>query len=153
MLGIKLAKHLIVSNDPCQNKFNHASAKSLPIYIRTRVLYGKLRVEWTCVQSDICRFRTRRFSISKLAVENKYFYRGLLIKSVRTSNEISVLSFARAKSILCACPTVGSVPEDRWYISHLNPLSDDFWQRPKSSVKGGEKVWFNNVPVGKNTLG
>ena len=73
-----------------------------------RVLYGKLRVKWTCVaQSDICRFRTRRFSISKLAVENKNLYRGLLIKSVRTANGISVLSFARAKSILCARPTVG----------------------------------------------
>ena len=58
---------------------------------------------------DICRFRTRRFSISKWAAENKFFYRGLLIKSVRTSSWISVLSFARAKYILCACPTVGSV--------------------------------------------
>ena len=73
-----------------------------------RVLYRKLRVKWTCVaQSDICRFRTRRFSISKLAVENKNLYRGLLIKSVKTANGISVLSFARAKSILCACPTIG----------------------------------------------
>ena len=74
--------------------------------------YGKLRVKSTCVaqrQSDICRFRTQRFSISKLAAKNKNFYRGLLIKSVRTSNGISVPSFARAKSILCACPAIGSV--------------------------------------------
>ena len=46
-------------------------------------------------------------------------------------------------------------PEESYckYISHLNPLLDAFWQRPKSSVSVGEEVWFNNVPVGKNTLG
>ena len=115
---IKLAKHLgpslgygrtgffpiIMSNDPCKNKFNHASAKSVPTFGRACVLYGELHVKWTCVI-----FRTRQFSISKWAAENIFFYRGLLIKSVRTSSWISVLSFARAKNILCACPTVGSV--------------------------------------------
>ena len=40
---------IIMSNDPCKNKFNHASAKSVPTFGRACVLYGELRVKWTCV--------------------------------------------------------------------------------------------------------
>ena len=42
------------------------------------------------------------------------------------------------------------------YVSHLNPMCEAFWQRPKSQVSDEEEVWYNNMPelpVGKNTLG
>ena len=39
------------------------------------------------------------------------------------------------------------------YVSHLNPVCDDFFQRPKTSVESSEQVWYYNSPVGKNTLG
>ena len=89
---------IIMSNDPCKNKFNHASAKSVPTFGRACVLYGELRVKWTCV--IFADFGHGDFLISKWAAEIFFFYRGLLIKSVRTSSWISVLSFARAKNIL-----------------------------------------------------
>ena len=40
---------IIMSNDPCKNKFNHASAKSVPTFGSACVLYGELREKWTCV--------------------------------------------------------------------------------------------------------
>ena len=43
------------------------------LYLRTRVLYGKLRVKCTCVaRCDFCRFRKWQFSISKWAIEKQF---------------------------------------------------------------------------------
>ncbi|PIK46305.1 hypothetical protein BSL78_16837 [Apostichopus japonicus] len=40
------------------------------------------------------------------------------------------------------------------YLSKLNPKCEHLFQRPNSSfTKGKEQKWYNNVPVGKNTLG
>ena len=39
------------------------------------------------------------------------------------------------------------------YISVLNPNCDSFWQRPKSLEKKSGSIWYENVCVGKNTLG
>ena len=36
------------------------------------------------------------------------------------------------------------------YICKLHPDSDCFWQRPKAVAKGS--IWYDNMPVGKNTL-
>ena len=56
-----------VSNDPYQNKFNHASAISWPIFGRTNSLHvhvWEMCVKCTCVaRSDFAEFR-QRFSIS-----------------------------------------------------------------------------------------
>ena len=41
------------------------------------------------------------------------------------------------------------------FLSKLNPLRDELFQRPKpdSSIKKGELVWYQNTALGKNTLG
>ncbi|XP_071956065.1 uncharacterized protein [Antedon mediterranea] len=39
------------------------------------------------------------------------------------------------------------------YTSHLDPANDTFWQRPKNTVLDNNVVWYNNMPLGKNTLG
>ncbi|XP_062610074.1 uncharacterized protein LOC134271878 [Saccostrea cucullata] len=38
------------------------------------------------------------------------------------------------------------------YIVKLNPDNPNLWQRPKSSVSETQSVWFDNIPLGKNTL-
>ncbi|XP_033756092.1 uncharacterized protein LOC117338811 [Pecten maximus] len=38
------------------------------------------------------------------------------------------------------------------YLSKLNPEIDDFWQRPKKNVTESSAVWYDAVPLGKNTL-
>ena len=39
------------------------------------------------------------------------------------------------------------------YLSHLNPMCQALWQRPRPSVKSGDTVWFANVPLGEKYLG
>ena len=39
------------------------------------------------------------------------------------------------------------------YVKLLNPMCDAFWQRAKQSVGRDEIIWYDNMPVGKNTLG
>ena len=38
------------------------------------------------------------------------------------------------------------------YLSKLNPQCTSFFQRPKSKMFHTDAVWYDNVPVGKNTL-
>ena len=40
-------------------------------------------------------------------------------------------------------------------MSKLNPNNPNFWQRPKpaTTVTSSDDVWYDNAPVGKNTLG
>lgn len=39
------------------------------------------------------------------------------------------------------------------YLSKLNPLSSSLWQRPKKNVLIEDEVWYENSPLGHNTLG
>jgi hypothetical protein len=41
------------------------------------------------------------------------------------------------------------------YFSRLHPDRNDFWQRPTKSgqVKESDDIWYEDAPVGKNTLG
>jgi site-specific recombinase XerD len=41
------------------------------------------------------------------------------------------------------------------YFSRLNPERTDFWQRPRPAgkVEDSDEVWYENSPVGKNSLG
>lgn len=39
------------------------------------------------------------------------------------------------------------------YVSRLNPQCEAFYQRPKRRVSLSDAVWYENVPVGHNTLG
>ncbi len=47
-------------------------------------------------------------------------------------------------------PNMCPVTSFEKYVSGLNHECDAFWQRPKVVVKS--HVWYDNVPVGKNTL-
>ena len=38
------------------------------------------------------------------------------------------------------------------YLRKLNPMCEYMWQRPKVQVSDADDVWFDNAPVGKNTL-
>ena len=38
------------------------------------------------------------------------------------------------------------------YLSHLNPLNEFLFQRPKLKISGSE-IWYDNMVVGANTLG
>ena len=41
------------------------------------------------------------------------------------------------------------------YFSRLHPDRNDFWQRPRKSgqVKESDDIWYEDAPIGKNTLG
>jgi hypothetical protein len=39
------------------------------------------------------------------------------------------------------------------YISKLNPNCECLWQRPKQNVNEGDRVWYDNMAIGKNNLG
>ncbi|CAC5420453.1 KCTD1_15 [Mytilus coruscus] len=41
------------------------------------------------------------------------------------------------------------------YMSHLHIELDCFWQRPRQSdkLKPGDNIWYEKIPVGRNTLG
>ena len=43
------------------------------------------------------------------------------------------------------------------YLSHLNPLNESLFQRPRPGSNkfnlANERIWFSNSPVGENTLG
>ena len=58
---------------------------------------------------------------------------GRIYKILDNPNKCSIVSFQR-------------------YLPMLNPESEDFWQRPKHPSKLSD-VWFDNVLVGKNTVG
>ena len=38
------------------------------------------------------------------------------------------------------------------YVSKLNPNNNNLWQKLKSKITGSENFWFDNVPVGRDTL-
>lgn len=39
------------------------------------------------------------------------------------------------------------------YLSHLNPLNEFLFQRPKSNTSSGREIWYDNMVVAANTLG
>ncbi|XP_061191067.1 uncharacterized protein LOC133198896 [Saccostrea echinata] len=39
------------------------------------------------------------------------------------------------------------------YLGKLNPNCESFWQRPKRHINDSDAVWYDNSPVGHNTLG
>ena len=39
-----------------------------------------------------------------------------------------------------------------FYISKLNPKRSDLWQHPKRRILDPELPWYNDAPVGKDTL-
>ena len=38
------------------------------------------------------------------------------------------------------------------YLSHLNPLDEFLFQRPKRNASSSEDVWYDNMVVGERTL-
>ena len=38
------------------------------------------------------------------------------------------------------------------YLSHLHPGNDFLWQRPVSSFKDDDKIWYSNQKIGVNTM-
>ncbi|XP_021357426.1 uncharacterized protein LOC110452971 [Mizuhopecten yessoensis] len=38
------------------------------------------------------------------------------------------------------------------YLSHLHPMTEAFWQRPKRSFVYADYVWYDNTPLGNSTL-
>ena len=38
------------------------------------------------------------------------------------------------------------------YLRKLNKNHDDLWQKPKEKISRIEPVWYDNVPVGHDTL-
>ncbi|CAG2255054.1 KCTD1_15 [Mytilus edulis] len=38
------------------------------------------------------------------------------------------------------------------YVSHLHPMTEMFWQRPKRSFVASDLVWYDNTPLGNSTL-
>ncbi|KAL9981815.1 hypothetical protein ACROYT_G010570 [Oculina patagonica] len=47
------------------------------------------------------------------------------------------------------CPVVSF----ELYLSHLNPLNEFLFQRPKRNVSTSEDVWYDNTVIGERTLG
>lgn len=65
------------------------------------------------------------------------------------SSRDDTIGEGRMYSQLQRCP----VQSFNKYISKLNPKCNDLWQQPKESYNEDDAVWYNNVPLGKNTLG
>nr|KAG5711118.1 hypothetical protein BaRGS_004762 [Batillaria attramentaria] len=38
------------------------------------------------------------------------------------------------------------------YVTHLHPMNDNFWQRPKRNVTPADYVWYDHSPIGSSTL-
>lgn len=38
------------------------------------------------------------------------------------------------------------------YVTHLHPMTDAFWQRPKRNVSQSDYVWYDHAPLGSSTL-
>ncbi|KAI8792120.1 hypothetical protein BgiMline_016439 [Biomphalaria glabrata] len=38
------------------------------------------------------------------------------------------------------------------YVTHLHPMTDAFWQRPKRNVSQNDYVWYDHAPLGSSTL-
>ena len=38
------------------------------------------------------------------------------------------------------------------YMSHLHPMTEMFWQRPKRTFVAADYVWYDNTPLGNSTL-
>ena len=38
------------------------------------------------------------------------------------------------------------------YLTHLHPMSDAFWQRPKRNIQADDFVWYDNTSIGNSTL-
>ncbi|XP_005108675.1 uncharacterized protein LOC101859972 [Aplysia californica] len=38
------------------------------------------------------------------------------------------------------------------YVTHLHPMTDAFWQRPKRNVSQSDYVWYDHTPLGSSTL-
>ncbi|CAG5127030.1 unnamed protein product [Candidula unifasciata] len=38
------------------------------------------------------------------------------------------------------------------YVTHLHPMIEAFWQRPKRNVSQSDYVWFEHTPLGNSTL-
>ncbi|KAK3096641.1 hypothetical protein FSP39_001973 [Pinctada imbricata] len=38
------------------------------------------------------------------------------------------------------------------YLSHLHPMTDAFWQRPKRNFVAADYVWYDNTPLGNSTI-
>lgn len=38
------------------------------------------------------------------------------------------------------------------YITHLHPMTDCFWQRPKKNVQATDYIWYENTVLGNSTL-
>ncbi|KAK6170472.1 hypothetical protein SNE40_018858 [Patella caerulea] len=38
------------------------------------------------------------------------------------------------------------------YVTHLHPMTDAFWQRPKRQVNESDYVWFDNTALGNSSL-
>ncbi|GFO05639.1 BTB/POZ domain-containing protein kctd1 [Plakobranchus ocellatus] len=38
------------------------------------------------------------------------------------------------------------------YVTHLHPMTDAFWQRPKRSVSQSDYVWYDHAALGSSTL-
>ena len=38
------------------------------------------------------------------------------------------------------------------YLSHLHPMTEAFWQRPKRNFVSADYVWYDNTPLGNSTI-
>ncbi|KAJ8315271.1 hypothetical protein KUTeg_007421 [Tegillarca granosa] len=46
------------------------------------------------------------------------------------------------------CPVVSFLK----YLTHLHPMTEAFWQRPKRNFVATDYVWYDNTPLGNSTL-
>ena len=94
------------------------------------------------------------FSIAVDSTQRKYVYQAVdeLDKNHRGSdNQQDSVTVARMYeqpgNLLCPVRCF------ELYLSKLNPGLNSLWQRPKQMAMEDENIWYDKVPVGKNTLG
>eukprot|EP00117_Sycon_ciliatum_P020217 scpid71501/ scgid18074/ len=55
-------------------------------------------------------------------------------------------------------PTAGRIQDGdqvfsvKYLLSRLHPQQEALFQKPKPNLRKGEQIWFENIPLGKNSL-
>ena len=79
-----------------------------------------------------------------------------MVHSVQTKNHQGGISEKNSHESLTRLYSTGAIGDSYWcllkYVQRLNPLQPAFFQRPSSKAKESDMIWYENSPLGVNTL-
>ena len=79
-----------------------------------------------------------------------------MVHSVQTKNHQGGISEKNSHESLTRLYSTGEIGDSYWcllkYVQKLNPLQTAFFQRPSPKAKEADMIWYENSPLGVNTL-